>query len=429
MIAFVSLFLGLITGQYTVAVAVSGSVAAVEIRLDGEKVGVIDGEPWKLEVDFGPELSTHELSAVAHDARGVAVDSATQLINVPRPAVEAELLLDDWQGGVPRRGRVIWHAMERIEPAAVELGLDGRPLAVESGESFELPPLAAGSLHFLSARIELPDGTTSTAEAIVGGAFGSTVRSELTAVPLFVDGKAGKLADVQGRLLEGGEALDVVALEDGTAEVILVRDEEARDQLYRLSVTLWRNLDDGYRWVGVEASDAVRLMSAQPRKIAHPHLNYTIFPRSEPLTVRDAPLPDLLSSLEFDQIAAGPQLLVDAVAVAGLQAAASQKRRAVVLVVADCAAVRGRWGVETVRAYLTELRVPLHVWSVEPLSGREAGGFCAGAEDVSVGRKMLKAVKRLRRTVKRQQIAWVDGRYLPREIALSPGAEGVRLVE
>ena len=47
MIAFVTLFLGLVTGQQVVEVAVSGPVVTVELRLDGELVRTVSGEPWK----------------------------------------------------------------------------------------------------------------------------------------------------------------------------------------------------------------------------------------------------------------------------------------------------------------------------------------------------------------------------------------------
>lgn len=53
MIEFVTLFLALTWGMRPVEVAVGAEVAAVELPLDGELVGRLEGEPWSLELDSG----------------------------------------------------------------------------------------------------------------------------------------------------------------------------------------------------------------------------------------------------------------------------------------------------------------------------------------------------------------------------------------
>jgi hypothetical protein len=45
-IAFTSLFLGLVLGNNTVAAIVEGPVAAVEFRLDGERIALLAKPPW-----------------------------------------------------------------------------------------------------------------------------------------------------------------------------------------------------------------------------------------------------------------------------------------------------------------------------------------------------------------------------------------------
>ncbi len=45
MIAFITVFLGLITGIKPVELTVSGNVAEIEVRLDGEPVGLLHEEP------------------------------------------------------------------------------------------------------------------------------------------------------------------------------------------------------------------------------------------------------------------------------------------------------------------------------------------------------------------------------------------------
>ena len=57
MIEFLTLFLGaIVTGPTDVQVMVSGDVAAVEIRLDDDSLGVLHTSPWQFEVDFSEEL-------------------------------------------------------------------------------------------------------------------------------------------------------------------------------------------------------------------------------------------------------------------------------------------------------------------------------------------------------------------------------------
>ncbi len=70
MIAFASLFLGLIVGVQPVSVLVERPVAAVRFELDGKAVGRVEKAPWTVSVDFGPELAPHELVARALDAEG-----------------------------------------------------------------------------------------------------------------------------------------------------------------------------------------------------------------------------------------------------------------------------------------------------------------------------------------------------------------------
>lgn len=428
MIAFLSLFLGLINGPQEVQLAVSGSVAWVEVRLDETTVGELREAPWKVEVDFGQELTSHRLTAIARDARGVTVGTVTQLVNVPRSPVELEILLDGWRHGVPRHGRLIWHSVEQTQPTRVSASLDGQPLALDDGATFELPGLAADSLHFLSAQVELADGSAATAEAIFGGAYGSTVQTELTAVPVIAEGTLPSLEGLSGWFESRGEALEAVAEEDGPAEVVVIREESLREALHQISRSMKAKLRTSFRFVGLHEPDAVRFLSQRAKRVSHAHLDYSVFPVSRSWTVEDAPLPTLLWAPKLDDPNFQLQGLNDAVAAAGLTAAASQKRRAVVLVTGDCAASSGHRSAESVLRYLEELRVPLHVWTIEPgKRGQRGVGFCARAEDASSAHKLLKAVKRLRRTVERQRIVWLDGRHLPREIELSALARGVEL--
>lgn len=208
MITFLSLFLGLVTGVHTVELAVSDAVAEVEVRLDGEAVGVLREAPWRLDCDFGGALTPHSLVAVARDARGVEVDRAEQLLNSPRAQVESRLLLEGWQGGVPRSARLIWRAVQPVEPTEVRVVLDGRLLADRYAERYELPELDPDTIHFLRASLGFGEDLATSAAAVFGGVYGSSTESELTAVPVVVEGAATRRhRPFAGRLEEGGRAL------------------------------------------------------------------------------------------------------------------------------------------------------------------------------------------------------------------------------
>ncbi len=430
MIAFVTLFLGLVTGEQMVEVAVSGSVATVELRLDGELVGSLSAAPWKRTLDFGRELTTHELVAVAHDSAGVEVGRAIQQVNVPRSPVEMEILLHGWEGGRPRYARLIWRSAFLIEPDSIAISLDGKALATDDLSHIELPEVDAKSLHFISAELTFPDNQRSTAQSIFGGRYGVEVESELTAVPvLSVGRRLERPEDGRGWLRRpSGEPLRVVAVEDEVAEVVIVRDDAALGTLQRLGRTLRRERPRTYRQVGLLAEDRLFLMSARAVISARPEVAYALYPISRAFGLADVPLPVALSVVGFSAETHTQQRLSDAVTVAGVKAAAGGKRRAVLLIVADCSERSGQWTGDEARRFLAELRVPLEVWTTRR-PDRESGGFCRGASLLKNTGSYLGALGRLRRLIGRQQILWVEGRHLPREIVLADTAPATEVVQ
>ncbi len=430
MIAFISIFFGLVVGVHPIELAVSGAVTEIEVRLDGEVVGVLREEPWIVECDFGSELAIHELVAVARGPAGAELDRAVQRINIPRPHVDAQVLLDDWRAGRPRTARLIWQSVEPIQPTAVSVVLDGEVLANSYAERYDLPDLDPKSVHFLSARLEFSDQLYSSAEVVFGGVYGDSAEAELTAIPLIVDDRKLRRPErLQGLLEKDGKALRIVAVEHGPAEVVIVRDHEAISRLALLGLA---SDVQGYSHssTSLAKGDSVLLISARAYLAGN---RYAVFPLSPPMTRNDASLTSILANLEFSRSLVLPQQLTDAVATAGLRAAASHKRRAVVLVVSDCADVSGQWSPQVVRRFLAQLRVPFRIWRVERqkvgAAAPVAGSFCDGAQPSHDTWRYYAAIKRLRRDLKGQQIAWVEGRHLPHEITLTGDEPGVRLAE
>jgi len=118
--------------------------------------------------------------------------------------------------------------------------------------------------------------------------------------------------------------------------------------------------------------------------------------------------------------------VTDAVAVAGLQAAAENYRRAVVLVLGRDGDDASRYDPETVRRYLESIHVPLFVWSLYGPDTQAAKRW-GGAEDISSFYKLSTAVTRLRKELEAQRIVWLEGRHLPQSIELSGSAQGAEL--
>lgn len=431
MIAFVSLFLGLVTGTYAVELVVSGAVEEVEVRLDGETVGVLTGEPWRLACDFGDVLTTHELLAIARDGRGVEVDRAVQWLNVPRPLVETEILLDDWSSGQPGTARLIWSSVLPSEPVSMALDLDGEAVAPGPNGSFKLPRRDPGTVHFLRAELEFDGGLSASSEAVFGGRFGSATETELTAVPLAIEKKGLRRPDrLQGLLVKDGAALRVVALDEGPSEVVVVRDQRALESLRLLQYELRTLATSSQRSPYVDKEGTVRVLSPRPERHLRPEITYLVFTLTQAFAPQDGSLPSVLAEIDFGDKPRHSARLADAVATAGLKAAASRTRRAVVLVTSDCTRISGQWSAETVRAFLAELHVPLRVWTVaDPADPAAAEGFCPIAEEISDPRKYYAAIKRLRRTLNSQYVAWVEGHHLPRTIAVAEGVDGLSLAD
>ena len=429
MVVFMTLFLGLVRGPQMVEVAVSGDVAAVELRLDGEPAGYLEGEPWRMELDLGAELSTHELVAVARDAQGRELGRTAQQINVPRPPVEAEILLTGWRQGRPRQARLIWRSSELLSPESLAVTLDGEALTVKDPDSIELPEVDPGALHFMSAELVFPGNRRARTQAIFGGGYGDEVRSELTAVPVVPKGRPLRRPDeARGWLRRaGGKTLRVVALESDVGELLIVRDAAALPAMKRLGRKLTRKQPSTNKHLRPAREDRLFLMSARPVVAAHPELDYELYPLSSAFGLQNTTLPEVLAFGTFREASVAEQRLAVAVVAAGVRAAAGGRRRAVLLVVEDCADQSGLLSGDAARRFLAELRVPLEVWTTRP-PDREAGGFCDGAIHLKATGKYLRALARLRRLLERQQVLWVEGRHLPRQIALAEAAAAAEVV-
>lgn len=478
-VAFVSVFLGLMAGPRAVEVAVGEPVAQVEVLLDGAAVGVLAGEPWSLEVDFGAELAPHQLVAVARDLGGRELGRAEQWINLPRRAAEAQILLESEGGGSPRTARLVWSAALRGDPQEISVTFDGEPLVVADPRRIPLPEYDPRGIHVLRAELRFPEAGEAVAEAAFGGVFGVEVTTEMQAlaVALEEDVQLPPAAELSGWLERRGAPLDVRVVESGPAEVVLVVDlaagealrQLARSNVVRHSTPTRRPKSDpnlpGFtpqrgprRWrvatthrvpipPGLHPDDRLRCVRPVPGVGSEPRDPYTIFPVVGPLTVDDGGIFEIMTRAAGSAQGADAQRLADAVAIAGIQAYASHRRRIVVLVVGNDPVDGSRFALPAVRRYLSRLRVPLQVWSIADLArevekrsrrGRAGGGSTPPAPprleppdlgptaDISSVKALKAAISDLRRQLEAQHILWIDGHHLPQQMEISTPVAGVR---
>jgi len=429
-IAFVTLLLGLISGVYPIEVSVGGPVATVEYQLDGAPVAQLKGPPWAAKVDLGSELRPRALTARALDADGREIARVTQWLNLPRPPAEVEIVLEKGTDGVPRTAQLTWQSVNGVKPASLGLTLDGQPLRVAGDGRAPLPTADLKVLHVLTAELWFPPGLLARKDVAFGGEYGSEVSTELTAVPVRLRPGAALPAPegLQGWFATAGQPVPAAAVEEGPGKVIVVRVPGGREVLDRLIPTWGRSrLPVLQSKMRLGADDRVRFLSLSTIPYKKSKVPAELFDMSHELTTTDGGLFWFLTSSRLLKEPRRPSLrIADAVAVAGLQAAADNHRRAVVLVLGGSAADSSHYAPPAVRRYLESIRVPLFVWSLYGPQTPAAQAW-GGGEDVSTLDRLEKAVGRLRTELDAQRIVWLEGRHLPQSIALTPAAHGVEL--
>jgi hypothetical protein len=442
MIAFVSLFLGLVVGVVPVTVLVEKPVAAVRYELDGKPVGRVERAPWTLPLDFGEELVPHELVARALNAAGKEIGVARQFVNLPRPPAEVEVVLERDLKGRATAARFSGQSLIGPRPARVTATFDAAPLPAGEPGRVALPDYDENARHVLSVELEFSPTVRSRTDVVLGGAETGVVRSELTAVVVrkTAPGNPPAAEELAGAFAREGRPVPVVAVEEGPAIVCVVRGPSVRMALKSLGTGGRTTLalqpggqrlprfdrDASRSAMTLEKGDRLRFIWPMPRAIASSP-GSELFDRSRDFAGADAGLAWLLTRVEHPEQHPREVRLADAAAVAGLEATASGSRRAVVLVLGDETADRSRHSPDSIRRYLQTIRVPFTVWSLKSLAAQPLAKSWGEVEDVSSADRLEKAVERLKADLAAQRVVWVQGRFIPQEITLSDKAVGIEL--
>jgi hypothetical protein len=410
-------------------------IVRAEFHVDGRRQAVAEGPPWKAEVDFGA-LAPHRLEVFGFGADGTRLARAEQWVNLPRPTAEARLIVEQDESGKKTYAVLKWENVLGLPPTGKTVELDGRILESTDGERYRLPETDPTQLHFLAAELAFEDGSTAHAEASFGGQFGGAVETELTAFVVRKLAKKAKLEGLYGCFTDReGKALQVAAAEKGAAEVMIVRDRGAEKLLTALrravlngGATAAHGLAEAGRQVNyrhplrfemrLDAKDRVRLVwpnlpdSGAARRYP---ADRAVFESS---TILDSKLGGMhfFVTQFYPEHGEGDQHLAYAVALAGLQASAEGRRRAVVLVLggAEKPADRSAATAQEVEKFLEILQVPLVVWTGGK-DGASTYGWPA-ASPVGTLARFDKAFWDLKADLDAQVVVWLNGRHLAAEV-------------
>ncbi|MCP4656611.1 MAG: hypothetical protein GY856_14455 [bacterium] len=423
MIAFASLFLGLVFGVQSVEVVVGDAVAAVELRLDGRRLGVIREAPWTMECDFGSEIAPRRLEAVAFDAENRELGRVSQWLNLPQPQVVASVVLDPRRPGEPRIARLSWESTVGAEPESVTAILDGQPLPLDDPRRIVLPPVDEREFHLLHIELRFENRVSSRVDVTFGGAYADVVNTEITALALLAatgSRREPSVAAIQGWFVKDGAPLRVLAIEKESAEVVVVMDRPFPHLL-----------EPGERYkppksLVLEDDERFRFLSTVPEQSQGVATTFELFPISPAYGAKTGDVYWLLSRLMRPAQHRRPRP-TSAIAVAGLAAYEGRHRRAVVLVPSPRPPDVEELTPKRVLRYLDRLGVPVFVW--EPGS-RPSPHLAAWGEVRTVGSldKLAVAFAELRDHLARQWIVWLDGRHLPQDVTLAPEVEDFTLL-
>lgn len=433
MITFATLFLGLVLGPQEISLAVEGDVAEVILRLDDREVATLAGPPWSVELDFGDRLHPHKLDAVALDADGTALDRAVQWINLPRGRAEAAWVLEGEPDAGPSGARLVWTHVAHADAETLAVSFNGQPIAVSSDGRVRFPVYDPDELQVLDADLQFADGARYRAEIGFGARLGYGADTDLTGVSVvFRRGSPPGLADLEDWFLRYGQPVRVVGVERSPARVVFVIDRTAIPSLRDLAAfgSALTTSETGLR-----RGEQVRFLFPDVKESREEGAGARLFSISQPFSQEHGSFGWLVTRVAAPENS-GPRRVTDAVAVAGVQAAAESRPRAVVLVLGYEDADVSAYTVLEVRQFLRELRVPLLVWwtgrpsTVNISENRRpltVGTPWGKAGDISTLNRLLDRLEDLRDLLDHQQTVWIEGRHLPSSIELSHRAKRLTL--
>lgn len=408
MIELLTLLSGFLLGPIPIELHAAPRVASIEILLDGEVADRLERAPWTTDIDLGPDLAPHLLELVAYDDTGKTLESRRHWINYRAPASH------------DRRTPIAVH-LERDSAGRLAelptpdltgwLEVDGKHPHTELRDSSEMEivvvqdPKAQGFFDRLAEHAVLTDYTIYTG-------------LQRDQIPVFLE----QIHDIRGYaepFLAGSPEPFAGALRPPSPEQQRQMEASFRTrQAWPEGAQIWH--------LSPEAAPVSRISRST-----------SVFNISRPLVTTNGGW--LWQSEQIPPMVRFSLRLADAAAVAGLEASASGKRRAVLVITAgtpDESALEPA----QVEAFLRRLGVPLFVWCFEGSGERwsrarqiEHRGpsferlVTAVGPDGDTHDPLRPAFDALRDTLDRQRILLVEGAVIPGRIKLTPQARGLQL--
>ena len=259
----------------------------------------------------------------------------------------------------------------------------------------------------------------ASAEVIFGGHDRDEARTELTGVPVFFAGPPATAAQLDGAFRADGKPVKVAAVEEGPGEIVVVRDEEAREPLRSMRPRVVFDLPP-------RPGQKIRFCWPVTRPADEVSPSYDVFMRSGDVTSTSGGLHMLLTLPRAPAVSKKPRF-ADAISVAALSASGRNRARAV-LYITGGSSDSSHLSPEVVRRYLAKLRVPLYVWAIDGSSAKKAERW-GSVTTLHDHPTFLAAARRLLDDVAAQRIVWFEGVHLPQSISVAPGAAGIRIAE
>jgi len=396
-LVFLSLLLGLVSGKQTIALHAGPEVKAIRLVLDGREIARLTETPWRTDIDLGNELVPRELEAVGYATNGDQIARVTQLINLPTETAQVEIVREG--NGVQLHGRNIEYSPLKL----ASVTFDGKPLAIDTKLYAQLPADIDWSRpHVVAAQMTFANGVKARREIVVQGAtYSDTAESQLTPVLLTLTSDR-EPASYEGCLSLAGSPIVPAAVEPGDAFVMFVRDPDANEATAAFS-SKRSPVPAAHLRLAADTREEVLWPIAS--RFGTPTDKTLLFQHSGAVSATTVDVRTLLS-------APGPfgsrdtRRYAEAVAVAGLRAMATGKRRAVVYVLSTQHKSQDDRDPRMVRRYLGSIGVPLHVWSLSgPRPDLET--TWGTVEDISTMPLLREAVDRLRESLSAQRVVWV----------------------
>jgi hypothetical protein len=395
-IVFLSLFLGLVSGPQPIDLHVDDAIQSVRILVDGREVKTLSQAPWHAVLDFGRDIVPRELVAVGYDSNGNEVGRAVQILNVPRPTAEFEILLERGNAAAVLR----WRHLTNARPKRATMTLDGTPLQVDKSFRAVLPHLDPEVPHVIAAHLEFTDGFIARRELVLSGGVSDNIGSQLTPIAVRATG-SGARQTFEGCFRTHGDVVRTAAVEKPRALVIIVQEPDPRSA--RFLARLWNRESARTATFGSDAAEAIFWPIAQ--RFGDAAQTSVVFEHTEDMDAAAKPVVSVLTTAYAGTHASSqPLQFADAVAVAGVKAVSGGLRRAVVLVASDIVDA-SRHDPAVVRHYLASIGVPLFVWSLH--ERRDLAATWGEAEDISSPSDLQRAVAHVRAALDSQRIAWV----------------------